>query len=295
MKRLLSVLLVGAVALAQDKASYTVSDIVLLGLGERHVVFYDQDNTFKRKLEGVVAGRSQNLEIQKASQDTRGFQVNGALDVNGSGSWQIPVSSNLAAFSAKRYGERLTIKANTDLRSLYLWDGKSWFTVLEKLSAGQQINTLPMPRDGLLGAGSLWKDEATSLENYLKSRGAFLIATLPDASLDGNETSFNPIPSNLRRSVLAVQFGYEGMWLQQNAPAPLNPVLDVTASGAFSTHRDQDFFARVDSTPDDYARTWQIALGGQSPLPPTPKIDFFNRRMVTVFLGLGVHVAHDAN
>ncbi len=285
MKRLLTVLLVGAVALAQDKASYTVSDIVLLGLGERHVVFYDQENTFKRKLEGSVAGRNQSLEIQSASQNTQGFQVSGALEVNGNGSWQLPVSSNLAAFSAKRSGERMTIKANTDLRSVYLWDGKSWFTVLEKLKAGEQLNTLPTPRDGLLGAGSLWKDEATSLESYLKSRGAFLIATLPDSSLDGNETSFNPTPNNTRRSVLAVQFGYEGMWLQQNAPAPLNPVLDVTAVGAFSTHRDANFWARVDSTADDYARTWQIALGGQNPVPVTPKIDFFNRRMVTVFLG----------
>lgn len=46
MKRLIPVLLVGAFALAQEKASYTVSDIVLLGLGERHVVFYDPQNTF---------------------------------------------------------------------------------------------------------------------------------------------------------------------------------------------------------------------------------------------------------
>jgi hypothetical protein len=285
MKRLLPVLLVGVVALAQEKASYTVSDIVLLGLGERHVVFYDDTNTFKRKLEGNVAGRSQTLEIQGANQNTQGFQINGALEVNGNGSWQLPVSSNLAAFSAKRTGERMTVKANTDLRSVYLWDGKSWFTVLEKLKAGEQLNTLPMPRDGLLGAGNLWKDEATSLETYLQSRGAFLIATLPDSSLDGNETSFDPIPSNTRRSVLAVQFGYEGMWLQQDAPAPLNPVLDVTAVGAFSTHRDNNFWARVDSTTDDYARTWQIAMGGQTPMPPVPKIDFFNRRMLTVFLG----------
>ena len=54
MKRFLSVLLVSAVALAQNTASYTVSDIVLLGLGERHIVFYDQGNTFERKLEGSV-------------------------------------------------------------------------------------------------------------------------------------------------------------------------------------------------------------------------------------------------
>lgn len=285
MKRLLPVLLVGAVALAQDKASYTVSDIVLLGVNERHVVFYDEKNTFGRKLEGSVAGRTQVLEVQAANQDTRGFLVEGALQVNGLGSWQLPVTSTVPAFTATRSGERMTVKANTDLRSVYLWDGRNWFTVLEKLDAGKQLNVLPTPRDGLMGAGNLWKDEATALENYLKTRGAFLLATLPDISIEGNETNFNPAPVSTRRSILAVQFGYEGMWLQQNAPVTLNPVVDVTASGTFSTLRDTNFMARVDTNPDDYARTWQMALGGQTPVPPTPKVDFFNRRMVTVFLG----------
>jgi hypothetical protein len=284
MKRLIPVLLVGAIALAQEKASYTVSDIVLLGLSERHVVFYDSQNTFSRKVEGSVTGRNQSLELKEANQDTRGFVVKGALEVSGMGSWQLPVASSLPAFSASRYGERILVKANTDLRSVYLWNGKNWFTVVERLNAGQQINALPAPRDSLLGAGSLWRDEAVSLENYLKTRGAFLVATLPDTSLDGNESRFEPAPSDVRRSVLAVQFGYEGMWLGQT-PAPLNPVVDVTASGAFSSHRDSEFMARVDSSTDDYARTWQLALGGQNPVPPAPKIDFFNRRMVTVFLG----------
>ena len=285
MKRFLSVLLVSAVALAQNTASYTVSDIVLLGLGERHIVFYDQGNTFERKLEGSVGSRTQNLELKGADQDTKGLVMTGALQVNGTGTWQLPVASNTNAFSVRRYGERMIIKANTDLRSLYLWDGKRWFTVLEKLAAGQQLNALPVPRDSLFGAGVLSKNEADSLEAYLKQRGAFLIATLPDSSLTGNESSFNPAPANSKRSVFATQFGYEGMWLQQNAPAPLNPVIDVTASGAFSNHRDNDFLARVDSTSEDYARTWQLALGLQSPTPVAPKIDFFNRRMVTVFLG----------
>jgi hypothetical protein len=285
MKRLLSVLLVGAVALAQDKASYTVSDIVLLGLGERHVVFYDQINTFTRKLEGSVAGQTQTLEIQSINQNIRGFKVNGALAVNGNGSWQLPISSDSVAFTAKRMGERFVVKANTDLRSVYLWDGKSWFTVLEKLSAGQQLNVTPSLRNGLFGASNLQKDEAVSIENYLKPRGTFLIATLPDESLGGNETSFNPTPNKTRRSVLAVQFGYEGMWLQQNAPTPFSPVVDVTASGAFSAHRDNNFLAKVDGTSQDYAHTWQLVFGGQTPMPTVPKIDFFNRQMVTVFLG----------
>jgi hypothetical protein len=284
MKPLIPVLLVGAIALAQEKASYTVSDIVLLGLSERHVVFYDSQNTFSRKVEGSVAGRNQSLELKEASQNTRGFVVKGALEVGGLGSWQLPVASSLPAFSASRYGERMLVKANTDLRSVYLWNGKNWFTVVERLNAGQQINAIPAPRDGLLGAGNLWRDEAVALENYLKARGAFLVATLPDKSLDGNESRFEPAPADLRRSVLAVQFGYEGMWLGQT-PAPLNPVVDITASGAFSSHRDSEFLARVDSSPEDYARTWQLALGAQNPMPPAPKIDFFNRRMVTVFLG----------
>jgi hypothetical protein len=285
MKRLICVLLVGAAALAQENASYTISDIVLLGLGERHVVFYDSQNTFSRKIEGSVSGRNQSLVLKSANQDTRGFVVKGSLEVSGFGSWQLPVSSNSPAFSASRYGERMTIKANTDLRSVYLWNGKSWFTVVERLNAGQQINATPTPRDSLLGAGNLWRDEAETLENYLKTRGAFLVATLPDKSLDGNESRFEPAPAAVRRSVLAVQFGYEGMWLFQNNPVPLNPVVDVTASGAFAAYRDSEFLARVDSSEDDYARTWQLALGAQNPVPATPKIDFFNRRMVTVFLG----------
>jgi hypothetical protein len=285
MKRLISVLLVGAVALAQEKASYTVSDIVLLGLGERHVVFYDSQNTFSRKIEGSVTGRNQSLELKTPSQDTRGFVIKGSLEVSGFGSWQLPISSSLPAFSASRFGERMLVKANTDLRSLYLWNGKNWFTVAERLKAGQQINTIPTPRDSLFGAGSLWRDEAEALQNYLKPRGAFLLATLPETSLDGNESRFLPAPASARRSVLAVQLGFEGMWLFQNNPAPQIPVLDVTASGPISSHRDNDFLARVDSSTDDFTRTWQLAFGGQNPVPAAPKIDFFNRRMVTVFLG----------
>lgn len=211
--------------------------------------------------------------------------VGGSLEVGGQGSWQLPVASSQPAFSATRFGERITLKANTDIRSVYLWNGKSWFTLAERLGAGQQITATPMPRDNLFGAGNLWRDEAIALENYLKPRGAFLIATLPDKSLDGNESRFNPTPAETRRSVLAVQFGYAGMWLGQSSPAPLNPVLDVLASGAFSSYRDTEFLARVDSSSEDFARTWQLALGGQNPVPATPKIDFFNRRMVSVFLG----------
>ncbi len=285
MKQFLSVLLVSAAALAQDKASYTVSDIVLLGLGERHIVFYDQTNTFTRKLEASVAGRTQALEIQSPNQNIRGFMVNGALAVNGSGSWQLPISSDSVAFTAKRIGENFVVKANTDLRSVYLWDGKSWFTVLERLLAGQELNVTPSPRNGLLGAGNLQKDEVVSLENYLKLRGTFLIATLPEESLEGNETSFNPVPSNTRRSVLAVQFGYSGMWLQQNTPTLISPVVDVIANGAFSKHQDSNFLTRVDRTSQDYARTWQLAFGDQNPVPVVPKVNFFNRQMVTVFLG----------
>ncbi len=283
MKRFLFVLLIAATALAQDKSSYTVSDIVLLGLGERHVIFYSSNNN--QKLNAQLQGQEYKLELQPTTSQTRGLSIPGGTAVNGTGSWKLPISSTTTAFTVRRVGDTMVVQANTNLRSIYYWDGSNWFTVLERLNAGKQQIATPKIRSGLLGAANLWRDEATALETYLKPRGAFFIATLPEDTLDGNETTFSPAPTASRRSVLAVQLGYNGMWLQQTTSNTTNPVLGVTASSAFSGYKDTTFWARVDSSNEDFTRTWQVATAGQSPTPALPNIDFATRRIITVFLG----------
>lgn len=281
-----SVLALGACAPTGVNA-IEVSDILLYGLGERHVVFYGDVAA------GGRAARvgAQTLELAKPAEGARpdGFSVPSALVVGGQGSLRLQPTGALG----ERYGlatipltsdVSLTTRGSVD--GVYYFDGQQWYTVSGPVDAGRKLRLRPQPRPGLRGIGQLSEAEADALATYLARRGPLAVALVPQAAVPDARLEVDPLPRDYRRTALIVQAGVPTDLLGGlTAPARQDARFRVLEQGANSAWSQSAAHVRLDASSSALAATWAIVGGNQVPRPAPPDVDFSRSRVVTVFLG----------
>jgi hypothetical protein len=302
MKKLLPLLLLGSITLAQSSSTYSVTDVALYGLNERHIIFSGEPQSIKTSLGTPLA-----LTKSTAGTGNAAFlEVPGSLQVGSASTLKLPTKP-LEAFKASKQGASIMLEAKTALMSVYYFNGTSWFTLARQVAAGQSAVFTPTARQSLYGAGMLSSVEALALGKYLASKGEFVVATLSTASLPDARVSFTPIPSAYRRSALAVQVGLPETLPEASTPietppvvapaVPSEPIVTTPTApgeslqvrqigaGSNSTHGETEFMTRYDTSYLSFLETWRMVSGNQIPMPAAPFVNFNQSRVVTVFLG----------
>ncbi len=297
MKKLLPLLLLGSITLAQNSSTYSITDVTLYGLNERHIIFSGEPQGIKTSL-GTPLALTKNTSSLSS---TAFFEVPGSLKVGSASTLKLPTQP-LEAFKASKQNGAIRLEARVPLVSVYYFNGESWFTLARQIAAGQSEVFTPTARQSLYGAGLLSSVEALALGKYLASKGEFVVATLSTANLPDARVSFTPIPAAYRRSALSVQVGLVETLPDLTTPVttPVTPALPVTTpistpvaslqvrqidAGGNSTYDAPDVMTRFDSSELAFSETWRIVAGNQIPMPAAPFVDFLNSRVVTVFLG----------
>ncbi len=257
------------------------SEMLLYGLGERHVILYGQSETSGAQLE--VAG--QKLEVSSRAA-TGPLAVPTALSVAGKPTLQLPTSAVREQFALASIplSSDFTLTTRAGLEGVYVFDGRVWLTASGPVNADQKVRVQVARRNGLRGVGQLLDAEADALAGYLSSKGPVAVGLMPLQTAPDQALRFDPAPRNYRRTALFVQVGIPADVLGVfTGNAPLE--FDVIASGGNSAYNNPQPSVRLDGSAAQLAQTWEIVGGLQVPKPAPPTVDFNRARVATVFLG----------
>jgi PrcB C-terminal len=276
---LLSLVLGGCAMTGVDNLD--ASEILLYGLGERHVILYGsaQSNASTLSIDG------QQLEVT-GKPVTGPMAVPTALSIGGKPTLQLktaPIREVFALASIPFSGD-LSLTTRAGLEGVYAYDGRAWLDVTGVTNADMKLRVPAKTRNGLRGVGQLSDAEADALAGYLSSKGAVGVALLPLQTAPDQPLRFDPQPRQYRRTALYVQVGLPTDVLgvfAQNAPLEY----DVLGTGGNTAYTNQQPGVRLDATAASLGQTWGIIGGNQIPAPTPPSVDFNRSRIVTVFLG----------
>jgi hypothetical protein len=257
------------------------SEILLYGLGERHVILYGsaQSNASSLSIDG------QQLEVSNKAVSGP-LAVPTALSVGDKPTLQLKTAPIREVFSLASipFSGDLSLTTRAGLEGVYAFDGRTWLDVSGATNADLKLRVPAKARNGLRGVGQLSDAEADALAGYLAGKGAVGVALLPLQTAPDQPMRFDPQPRQYRRTALYVQVGLPTDVLGVFAAnAPLE--YDVLNTGGNSAYTSQQPGVRLDATPASLAQTWGIVGGNQLPAPTPPNVDFTRARAVTVFLG----------
>jgi hypothetical protein len=262
---------------------YNVSDVILYGIQERHLIFYGESNGGRHTtLDGVQHTLTNDPVVG-------GFNVPGSLAVDGKPTLQLipKPSREIFALATIPLSGDISVLTREAVEKVVYYDGKTWFDVSSNIEANTKLRLPKTERQGLRGIGKLTDTEANALEGYLKTK-------YPNKPLAIGLLTFPNIPDDVARlEPRPDRYDLTALYVQVDVPTDLlggfanNQPLEVKAVqvGTNSTYGGSTPTVRLDSNASSFAQTWNIMNGNFVPVPPAPSIDFSRSKVVTVFLG----------
>lgn len=257
------------------------SEILLYGLGERHVILYGSTESGGASL----SINGQQLEVSSKAAPGP-LAVPTALSVGGKPTLQLTTAPIREVFSLASvpFSGDLSLTTRAGLEGVYAYDGRNWLDVSGATNADLKLRLPPRARNGLRGVGQLSDTEADALAGYLSSKGAVGVALLPLQTAPDQPLRFDPQPRQYRRTALYVQVGLPTDVLGVFA-AGAALQYEVVATGGNSAYTSAPPSVRLDAASASLTQTWGIIGGNQLPAPTPPSVDFNRSRVVTIFQG----------
>ena len=257
------------------------SEILLYGLGERHVILYGSSESQGATLS--IDGAQYEVSSKPA---VGPLAVPTALSVGGKPTLQLKTAPIREVFSLASipFSGDLSLTTRAGLEGVYAYDGRNWLDVTGVTNADMKLRVPAKARTGLRGVGQLSDAEADALAGYLSSKGAVGVALLPLQAAPDQPLRFDPQPRQYRRTALYVQVGLPTDVLGVFA-AGTALKYDAIGAGGNSAYPNPEPSVRLDASAASLAQTWNIVGGNQLPAPTPPSVDFNRSRVVTIFQG----------
>jgi hypothetical protein len=284
MKAFFVLLLLSACAFTPSE--YSVTDMVLYGIGERQTIFYGK----------LAPNQSRAVQLENSTITLNGTAPTGdlalpnALSVNG-GAALVGKTKQLrevVSVASIPLSDNLSVLARDNLQALYFFDGKTWFDVGERseLQRDSKVRLELNPRSGLRGVGNLNGAESDALQGYLqnKFKQPMAVALLEYPNIPDSYLPFSPRPDAYNLTALYVQVGLPVDLLGGFANAePLSA--RVLQTGANAAYNNPQPLLRWDTSASSFAATWQLLNGNQIPTPAVPSLEFSRSSAITFFMG----------
>ena len=262
---------------------YNVSDVILYGIKERHLIFYGEANGERHTTIDGVKHTLTNDPVVGA------FTVPGALTVDGQPTLQLEpkLAREVFALATIPLSNELSVLTREPVEKVIYFDGKTWFDVGSDLEENTKLRLPKTERQGLRGIGKLSNTEADALEGYLKTQyknKPLAIGLLTFPNIPDNLITLEPRPDRYDLTALYVQVDVPTDLLggfANNQPLEIKPL----QNGANSVYGSSSSSVRLDSSAASFRQTWNIMNGNFVPVPAAPEIDFKRSKVVTVFLG----------
>jgi hypothetical protein len=273
-------------ACAFTPSEYSVTDVLLYGIGERQTIFYG-------KLE---PSQSRSLQLENNTITLSGtppvgdLAVPSALSVNGGAALfgKTKTLREVVSVASIPLTSDLSVLARDTIKALYFFDGKTWFDVGERseLQRDSKLRLELNPRSGLRGVGDLNNSESDVLQGYLqnKFKQPLAVALLEYPNIPDSYLPLSPRPDRYSLTALYVQVGLPVDLLGGFANTePLT--VRVLQSGSNAAYNNPAALLRWDTTQSSLNSTWQLANGNQVPLPAVPSLDFGRNSLISFFMG----------
>jgi hypothetical protein len=284
--RVFFVLLLLLSACAFTPSEYSVSDIVMYGIGERQTVFYGK----------LVPNQSRTVQLENNTITLSGtapvgdLAVPNALSVNGGAALMGKTKAlrEVVSVASIPLTSDLSVLARDNIKALYFFDGKNWFDVGERsdLVRDSKLRLELNARAGLRGIGDLNASEADALQGYLqnKFKQPLAVALLEYPNIPDSYLPLSPRPDAYNLTALYVQVGLPVDLLGGfTNTEPLSA--RVLLSGGNAAYTNPQALLRWDTTPNSFATTWQLMNGNQVPVPPVPNLEFARSSAISFFMG----------
>jgi hypothetical protein len=264
-------------------AKYNVSDVILYGIQERHLIFYGEAKEERHTtLDGIKHTLSNDAVVGA-------FAVSGALAVDGKPTLQIApkAAREIFALATIPLSSELSVLTREPVEKVVYFDGKTWFDVGGSLEENTKLRLPKAERQGLRGLGKLSNAEADALEAYLATKyknRALAIGLLTFSNIPDDVLKLDPRPDRYDLTALYVQVDVPVDLLggfANNQPLELKTLLN----GSNAAYGSDSSLVRLDRTEVSFKQTWNIMNGNFVPVPSAPNIDFSRNKVLTVFLG----------
>jgi PrcB C-terminal len=264
-------------------AKYNVSDVILYGIQERHLIFYGEAKEGRHTTLDGVKHTLTNDPVVGA------FAVPGALAVDGKPTLQLvpKASREIFALATIPLSNELSVLTREAVEKVVYFDGKTWFDVGGSLEENTKLRLPKLERQGLRGIGKLSAPEADALVGYLQTKynnKPLAIGLLTFPNIPDDVAKLDPRPDRYDMTALYVQVDVPVDLLggfANNQPLELKALL----TGTNSTYGGDSSLVRLDSNQQSFNETWKIMNGNFVPVPSAPNIDFGRNKVLTVFLG----------
>ncbi len=179
-------------------------------------------------------------------------------------------------------GGLLEVRAQRDLRSVWLYDGVGWVQLTGSLREGQK-RTLVQPASYRTPE---FKDLTPGetrvlLREVLARRGSRVAVVMELEEPPLRALTLEPAPDEYRASGLAVQYG-----LRLDFVAPPPPSYRVLRQGGQSAYMESTPKAFLARDSRAFQGIWDLATGNLIPRPAPPQVDFSRKSVAAFFWGL---------
>jgi hypothetical protein len=287
MRIILGILLFALSACAWQPSGYTISDIVLYGIQERHTIFYS-------KLE---AGQTRAIQLENNTVTLNGTSPIGALaistasSVNGTATLLTKPKAirEIMSVATIPFTSDLSVLTREAVQALYYYDGRKWFDVgsREDLTRDSKLRLELQERNAnLRGVGKLSNTESDALQGYLqeKYKQPLAVALLEYPNIPDSYLNLSPRPDGVNLTALYVQVGLPIDLLGGfTNTEPLT--LRALNSGSNAAYNSPNPLLRWDTSNSSFANTWKIMNGNQIPPPNAPSLEFNRSSAISFFMG----------
>jgi PrcB C-terminal len=264
-------------------SKYNVSDLILYGIQERHLIFYGEVTGERHTtLDGVKHTLTNDAVVGA-------FTVPGSLAVDGKPTLQLQpkAAREVFALATIPLSNELSVLTREKVEKVVYFDGKTWFDVGSDLEENTKLRLPKTERQGLRGLGKLSDSEADTLEGYLKTQyknKPLAIGLLTFPNIPDGVATLDPRPDRYDLTALYVQVDVPLDLLggfANNQPLELKPLLN----GSNAAYGSDSSLVRLDRNTQSFNQTWKIMNGNFVPVPSAPNVDFSRNKVLTVFLG----------
>jgi len=252
--------LTGCTLVLPESPYYNAHEIEFLfpEASERWVYFYGDPMTVT--LEG------QALILEPPRNAPSPWAVPGALWVNGMPLWRevLPPAAPKVKASYDPFTDAFRIRTETELRSSWYYDGRTWYKLTGELPAGR--TAVAEPKEQSLELKWLTRGELRVVKAELEARAHDQPFVLFERAHTLHPPyRFEPSPWIYLATSLRVQ---------KEIPKVSTPIYEwrVLKSGSYAAYADREPAAYLACSPQGAAELWDLAFGNRLPKPSPPAL-----------------------
>ncbi|MCA9835470.1 MAG: protease complex subunit PrcB family protein [Trueperaceae bacterium] len=232
----------------------------------------------------VTLGQEQVQLEEPSPNAAEGFSVENALLANGEPnlSRQIDrISPPPTRVQRIPLTTEVQLEVGARVAEVIYFDGLKWFTLVGEAEPGFVTRLVPKERiNGLVGAGSLTREEAQMLMRVLEPRGALAVTVVPNPAVSPRKV--DGVEEYLQTAL------YVQLTLPTDIAAYTPPAEDLIweelASGNQAVGVDKPEYVFI-SNETQFLNVWNKAYGSQLSVPALPDINFDKETLLAVFMG----------